>query len=99
MGHDADSILGIFRSPSYGGAHGAWRRLGDDAVRAIVAESVACFGAVRYVVRDCERRRLERESASARESQRTCEPRTSKRRFTIDPDSGEVVVVFEREEV
>jgi hypothetical protein len=52
MGYDAGAILGIFRSPYYGGAHGALQRLGEAEVRRIIAESVACFGAVRYVVRD-----------------------------------------------
>ena len=52
MGFDASRILALFGSPHYAGAHDALLRLGEDEVRRIVAECVACYGAVRFVVRD-----------------------------------------------
>jgi hypothetical protein len=51
MGYDAERLIRLFRNPFYAGAHDAYRRLGDDAVRAIVAECVAVWGGVRFVDR------------------------------------------------
>jgi hypothetical protein len=44
LGHGRDGILALFRSPHYGGAHGAWRALGPERVEAIVDECVAVWG-------------------------------------------------------
>jgi hypothetical protein len=44
MGLDAAAILDLFRNPFYGGAHQAYRALGDAAARAIVGECVAVWG-------------------------------------------------------
>ena len=52
MGFGEQRLLRLFRSPRYAGAHHAWRILGDEEVRRIVAESVAVFGSVRFVVRE-----------------------------------------------
>jgi hypothetical protein len=37
-------ILGLFRSPFYAGAHGAWLALGEIEVAAIVAECARVWG-------------------------------------------------------
>ena len=44
MGLDAAAILDLFRNPFYGGAHQAYRALGDAAAGAIVGECVAVWG-------------------------------------------------------
>ncbi len=44
MGLDEPAILDLFRNPFYGGAHQAYRALGDAAARAIVGECVAVWG-------------------------------------------------------
>jgi len=43
MGYDGPRILGLFRSPFYAGAHGAWRALGEAEVAAIVDECVGVW--------------------------------------------------------
>jgi len=52
MGYGADRILGLFRQPFYAAAHGAYRTLGEPAVRAIIDECAAVFGRARVRVRD-----------------------------------------------
>jgi hypothetical protein len=44
MGFGARRIEALFRSPFYGGAHHAWRVLGEAEVEAIVAECAAAWG-------------------------------------------------------
>ena len=57
MGHGREQILRLFRNPFYGGAHGAYRELGPDALAAIIDECVAVWGRVRPVDRDPDGRR------------------------------------------
>jgi hypothetical protein len=52
MGYDADRLMGLFRNPFYGGAHDAYQRLGDEAVRGIVEECVGAWGSLRVVAQD-----------------------------------------------
>ena len=60
MGFDQEHILGLFRTPFYAGAHGAWRELGEAKVASIVGETLAVWGRVRLVDREPEPRRLYR---------------------------------------
>ena len=55
MGYGEPQILGLFRQPFYAGAHGAWRRLGEEQVTAIVREVTGAWGRVRLVDRDAPR--------------------------------------------
>ena len=52
MGYDAERLMGLFRNPFYGGAHAAYRRLGDGIVRRIVEECVEAWGSLRVVAQD-----------------------------------------------
>ena len=54
LGYDETQILALFRKPFYTGAHGAYMDLGEDEVKAIVAETVAVWGRMRFVDRDPE---------------------------------------------
>jgi len=51
MGYTREQLLALFRNPYYGGAHGAYVTLGDDAINAIVDECVACFAPARVAGR------------------------------------------------
>ena len=51
-GHSERRIVALFRSPFYAGSHAAWRGLGEERVRQIVAESYDAFGRVRVTVHD-----------------------------------------------
>ena len=55
MGYGERQILQLFRQPFYAGAHGAWRRLGEEQVTAIVREVAGAWGRVRLVDRDAPR--------------------------------------------
>ena len=48
-GYTAERLLRLFQNPYYAGAHGAYRALGEAAVRAIIEECVACWGRLRAV--------------------------------------------------
>jgi hypothetical protein len=89
MGYDTERLLRIFRTPHYAGAHDAWKRLGDLAIRRIVDESIACFGRVRYVVRDAPpQRRFVLDETEGRVV--AIDPADS-RVVRIDPAEGRVV--------
>ena len=51
MGYGREQILRLFRSPFYGGAHGAHCVLGADVITAIVDECTGVWGRVRPVDR------------------------------------------------
>jgi hypothetical protein len=48
MGYDGDALLRVFQNPFYAGAHQAYRALGAEAVRKIIAECLAAWGGVRF---------------------------------------------------
>ena len=54
MGYDTERLMRLFRNPFYAGAHEAYLRLGEDAMRAIVAECVGAWGNVRFVDREAK---------------------------------------------
>ena len=52
MGHGREEILALFQSPAYGGAHAAYKALGEAAIVQIVDESLGVWGALRVTVQD-----------------------------------------------
>jgi len=50
LGYDTERLLALFGQPFYRGAHQAWSVLGEAAVRDIVRDSVAFWGAWRVAV-------------------------------------------------
>ena len=52
MGHDRREILGLFKNPFYGGAHGAYKALGEAAIQAIVDECIDAWGKVKFSILD-----------------------------------------------
>jgi hypothetical protein len=52
LGHSREQILRLFQRPFYAGAHQAYRQLGAPAIEAIVDQSLAVWGGVRYVDHD-----------------------------------------------
>jgi len=44
LGLDVQGVLSLFRDPFYAGAHGVYRTLGEEGVRAIAEECVAVWG-------------------------------------------------------
>ncbi len=52
IGFDEARVLRIFRHPFYGGPHLAWRVLGEERLREIVARAVGPWRAMRVRVED-----------------------------------------------
>lgn len=52
LGFTRPQILALFRRAEYGGAHRAWRLLGEAAIAQTVDESLAVWGRLRRVVSD-----------------------------------------------
>jgi hypothetical protein len=52
LGYGERQIVSLFREPFYAGAYGAYRRLGEAEIRAIVNETLAVWGRVRSVDRE-----------------------------------------------
>ena len=65
MGHDKQQILALFKNPFYGGAHGAYRSLGNAAIQSIIDECVAAWGRVRIVIKDEGKRMKAKEETSS----------------------------------
>ena len=53
LGLNRAQILGLFRRAEYTGAHRAWTLLGEEAIGALVDESLAVWGRFTCVVTDC----------------------------------------------
>jgi hypothetical protein len=52
MGHSREQLLWLFKNPFYGGAHGAYRSLGEQATLAIIDECLNVWGNLRVSVQD-----------------------------------------------
>ena len=52
LGYGNATLLAVFKSPFYAAAHGAYRALGEEAIRKIVAECLAAWGGVRFSILD-----------------------------------------------
>ena len=54
LGYDEERLMHLFRTPFYVGPYGAYRTLGDAAIRKIVAERTGVWGRVRVSTVDPE---------------------------------------------
>ena len=52
LGFTRPQILALYRKAEYGGAHRAWRLLGEEAIARLVDESLAVWGRFKRVVSD-----------------------------------------------
>jgi hypothetical protein len=52
MGYDRARLLALFKNPFYGGAHGAYRTLGEPATLAIIDECIDAWGRVKFSISD-----------------------------------------------
>jgi hypothetical protein len=65
LGYNSEGLFRVFQNPFYAGAHQAYRALGEEAVRKIIAECLAAWGGIRFVFRDeCDRMKEEKENSS-----------------------------------
>ena len=52
FGYSREQLLGLFKNPFYGGAHGAYRALGENQTLSIIDECLSVWGSVRISVHD-----------------------------------------------
>jgi len=52
MGYAREQLLWLFKNPFYGGAHGAYRSLGEEETLSIIDECVAAWGNVEFSILD-----------------------------------------------
>ena len=53
LGYTPEQLLGLFKNPFYGGAHGAYQSLGEAATLAIIDECLNAWGQAKFSILDC----------------------------------------------
>ena len=54
MGYDKGKLLNVFQNPFYAGAHGAYRTLGEQNIRAIIDECINVWGRSKIAVQEAQ---------------------------------------------
>jgi hypothetical protein len=54
LGHSREQLLWLFKNPFYGGAHGAYRALGESETVSIIDECLNVWGRVQTKVQDVQ---------------------------------------------
>ena len=54
LGYTREQLLWLFKNPFYGGAHGAYRMLGEDETLAIIDECLSVWGNIKINVQDVQ---------------------------------------------
>jgi hypothetical protein len=67
LGYDRGQLLGLFKTPFYGGAHGAYQQLGETEILSIIDECLAVWGSVKIMVQDVQAVQTDQTPTSLRE--------------------------------
>jgi hypothetical protein len=54
LGYTREQLLSLFKNPFYGGAHGAYRTLGENETLSIIDECLSVWGDFRVSVQDVQ---------------------------------------------
>jgi hypothetical protein len=54
LGYTREQLLWLFKNPFYGGAHGAYRALGENETLSIIDECLSAWGGIRISVQDVQ---------------------------------------------
>jgi len=54
LGYPREELLRLFKNPFYGGAHGAYRALGEEQTVAIIDECIDAWGGLKVSVQDVQ---------------------------------------------
>jgi hypothetical protein len=54
LGYTREQLLWLFKNPFYGGAHGAYRALGENETLSIIDECLNVWGTIRITVQDAQ---------------------------------------------
>ena len=52
LGYTREQLLWLFKNPFYGGAHGAYRALGENETQSIIDECLNAWGQARFSILD-----------------------------------------------
>jgi len=52
LGYDRGQLLGLFKTPFYGGAHGAYQQLGETEILSIIDECLNVWGQAKFWILD-----------------------------------------------
>lgn len=52
MGYTREQLLWLFKNPFYGGAHGAYRALGENETLSIIDECLNAWGPIKFSILD-----------------------------------------------
>ena len=52
LGYTREQLLGLFKNPFYGGAHGAYRQLGNAEILSIIDECLNAWGQAKFSILD-----------------------------------------------
>jgi len=52
LGYDRSRLLGLFKTPFYGGAHGAYQHLGETEILLIIDECLNAWGQAQFSILD-----------------------------------------------
>ena len=52
LGHTREQLLGLFKNPFYGGAHSAYRQLGNAEIHSIIDECLNAWGQAKFSILD-----------------------------------------------
>src|SRR6188768_1462151 len=53
FGYTREQLLWLFKNPFYGGAHGAYRALGENETLTIIDECISAWGQTKFSILDC----------------------------------------------
>jgi hypothetical protein len=54
LGYTREQLIWLFKNPFYGGAHGAYRTLGENETLSIIDECIAVWGGIKVSVQDVQ---------------------------------------------
>ena len=54
LGYTREQLLWLFKNPFYGGAHGAYRTLGENETLSIIDECINAWGNIQVTVQDVQ---------------------------------------------
>ena len=70
LGYTREQLLGLFKNPFYGGAHGAYRQLGNTEIVSIVDECINVWGRNKITIQDVKDDLNDLDGLNAREEER-----------------------------
>jgi hypothetical protein len=85
LGYSREQLLWLFKNPFYGGAHGAYRSLGENEIISIIDECVNAWGQARFWILDF---RFSIEEGNCQDSKSDVESEQDRRQAELPKKDG-----------